>query len=281
MTALLCALLLAAPAAAAEDAPLRLAMSSPLGEEQARKDAVELSAVLSAALHRKVVAEVASPKTLPGLLARGVVDLGWLSAAQYIDATAAVRKGQVVPAAKLVRGGLPFYRSAIFIREKGPVKKLTDLKGKRIAFTSEQSSTGYFLPRQLLLSAGFSEADLRGGKFFGDHAGVCRAVLEDKAEAGATFANDGRGGGLAGCEETLGAEKTRELKVLATSDPIPNDVIALKPQSPPELVAAVRAALVALSGTPEGKEKLSTLFHADAFVPAEDSDFTLLRDLRR
>ena len=271
----------AQPAAGSNEGlvPLRLALPSPLGADQARKDANELSALLSEAMKRKVVAEVASPKVLPMLLAQGVVDIGWLSAAQYVEASAASHGG-VLPAAKLVRGGMPFYRSAIFVKAKGGVKKIGDLKGKRLAFVSEQSSAGFVLARQLLVAAGFKEADLKGEKFFGDHAAVCKAVLEDQADAGATFANDGRGGVLAGCEETVGAQKAKELKVLATSDPIPNDVVALRPESPPELVAAVRAALMGLSNTPEGKKKLDTLFHADAFVPAEDADYALLRDSR-
>src|SRR4051794_3376848 len=103
----------AQPAAGSNEGlvPLRLALPSPLGADQARKDANELSALLSEAMKRKVVAEVASPKVLPMLLAQGVVDIGWLSAAQYVEASSASH-GAVVPAAKLVRGGMPFYRSA-------------------------------------------------------------------------------------------------------------------------------------------------------------------------
>src|SRR5437763_9678265 len=192
---LLCADVTPQPAAGSNEGivPLRLGMPSPLGAEQARKDAAELSTLLSGAMKRKVVAEVASPKVLPTLLAQGVVDLGWLSAAQYVEASAASH-GAVVPAAKLMRGGVPFYRSAIFLKSGSPAKKLTDLKGKHLAFVSEQSSAGFVLARQMLQQAGFTEADLKGEKFYGDHAAVCRAVLGGEADAGATFANDGRGG---------------------------------------------------------------------------------------
>src|SRR5205085_5803438 len=149
--------------------PLRLGMPSPLGAEQARKDAAELSTLLSGAMKRKVVAEVASPKVLPTLLAQGVVDLGWLSAAQYVEASAASH-GAVVPAAKLVRDGVPFYRSAIFVVARSPAKKLGDLKGKRLAWVTEQSSAGFVLARHMLLQAGFTEQDLKGERFLGDHA---------------------------------------------------------------------------------------------------------------
>jgi phosphate/phosphite/phosphonate ABC transporter binding protein len=278
MSSLVCALLFAAPVAApVADPPLRLAIPAPLGQEQARKDAAELSALFTELLQRKVVAEVADARALPQLLASGRADLGWLSAAEYVQASA---KAKVVPVAKLVRAGMPFYRSAIFTRAASAPRLLTALKGKRLAFVSGQSSAGNLLPRQLLQGAGFTEADLKNVKLLPDHGAVCKAVLDGEADAGATFANDGRGGALAGCEQSLGAEKTHELKVLATSDPIPNDVIALRPQAPAELQAALRKALLGLGGTIDGMHRVNALFHADAFVAAEDGDFLLLRQLQ-
>lgn len=266
----------AEPAAApvAPLAPLKVAIPAPLGAEQAKKDAATLQKLLSDALHRPVIAEVQSAKVLPLSLAEGAVDAAWLSASQYLDAARASHN-KVLPAAKLVRSGMPFYRSALFVK-KTTKGTLLDLKGKHIAWVSQESAAGYLLARQLLVSNGFTEHDLRDEKFFGDHAAVCKAVLDGKAELGATFANDGRGGSLAGCSESVG-DATKELKVIATSDPIPNDVFALKPGTPPEVVEQLRAALIGLSSRPEGKQQLTDLFHADAFVAAADDDFALLR----
>jgi len=250
-------------------AALKIAISAPLGSQQAQKDAAELSALFTEALHQPVEASVVGHDDLPLMLAHGQVDLAWLSASQY------VRAAPSVPVAKLLRGGLPFYRSAIFVR-RGTTKKLTDLKGKRLAFVSGQSGAGYLLALQVLLGAGFTEPDLRYRTFLGDHAAVCKAVIEGAADAGATFANDGRGGALAGCVETIGP-RAKELHVLATSDPIPNDVIAARPGTPSELVTTLRTALLSMSKTAPGREKLGAIFHADGFVPAEDADYAGLR----
>src|SRR5260221_14604689 len=220
-------------------AVLRFAISSPLGEEQAHKDAAQVSALLTRVLQQEVTAEVVAHDELPLLLSQGKIDLAWLSSSQYVRASPAV------PVAKLLRGGLPFYRSAIFAR-KGSVKRLGDLKGKRLAFVSGQSGGGYLLALQILAGAGFTEADLRGRKFLGDHAAVCKAVLDGTADAGATFANDRRGGALAGCGQTLAAP-AKGLRVLATSDPIPNDVICARPGVPTELVTNLRTALLSLA----------------------------------
>src|SRR5438874_5163483 len=135
-------------------AALKLAISSPLGAQQAQKDASELSTMFTTLLHQPVETQVVPHEDLPLLLGQGKVDLAWLSASQY------VRAAPAVPVAKLLRGGLPFYRSAVFVRKNG-VKRLTDLKGKRLAFVSEQSGAGYLLALQVLLGAGFTEPDLR------------------------------------------------------------------------------------------------------------------------
>jgi len=255
---------------------LKLALSSPLGAQQAQKDAAELSQLLTQLLHQDVAAQVVQHDDLPVLLAEGKVDLAWCSAGQYVTASSRAR---VEPAAKLIRGGVPFYRSALFTR-RGAVKRLTDLRGKRLAFVGEQSSAGYLLARQILVAAGFKDADFRGAKFLGDHAAVCKAVVAGEADAGATFANDGRGGSLAGCAETLGPEAVKQLHVLATSDPIPNDVVAVRPGAPAELLLVVRSALLGLAQSSDGRKKLDQLFHADAFVLAEDSDYAPLRASR-
>lgn len=248
-------------------AVLKFAISSPLGAQQAARDAAELSKVLTGALRQEVQVSVAAHDDLPQLLADGKVDFAWLSASQYVRASGRAR---VVPVAKLLRGGLPFYRSALFAK-KGAFRKLTDLKGKRLAFVSEGSGAGHLLALRILMGAGFKAEDLKAQKFYGDHAAVCRAVLEGKADAGATFANDGRGGTLAGCEETVGDEATKGLHVLATSEPIPNDLIAARPGAPAELIAEVRGSLLQLRGPG------LAIFHADGFVPADDGDYAVLR----
>jgi ABC-type phosphate/phosphonate transport system substrate-binding protein len=68
-----------------------------------------------------------------------------------------------------------------------------------------------------------------------------------------------------------------ELHVLATSDPIPNDVIAARPGSPAGLVANLRTALLTMSKTAPGRQALDAVFHADGFAPADDADYTPLR----
>ena len=258
-------------------APLRLLVSSPLGQERAKADAARLASLFTEALHRPVHAAVVGNDDLAKDLAAGKGDLGWLSAMQYIEA-ARLSGLKVAPVAKLMRGGLPFYRSVLFALKSSRLSTPKDLKGKKLAFVREDSAAGYLLPRQVLLAAGLTAAELKQhGEFLGDHAAVCKAVAEGKADGGATFSNDRSGGSIAGCVETLGPKATA-LKVISTSDPIPNDVIAVRPGFSVDDFAALRVLLLGLARTPEGKAALSEVFVSDAFVASEDADFTMLRE---
>ncbi|MBS2025781.1 MAG: PhnD/SsuA/transferrin family substrate-binding protein [Deltaproteobacteria bacterium] len=257
--------------------PIKFALSAPLGIERAKEDAQELASMLTKVMGRTVVAEVVASKDIPKLLAAGKIDIGFLSAMEYLDA-ADLSQGRVAPAAKLVRSGLPFYRSVLFTRVdvKG-ISTPKDVRGKRLAFVSETSASGFQLPRLMLMAAGLSDLEIRKqSSFLGDHAAVCKAVLDGRADVGATISNDRAGGAIAGCAET---EPTRvgELRVVALSDPIPNDVFVVRPDLPPQHFQSVRNALVALSNSPEGKKALADIFSADAFVAADDSDFAMLR----
>jgi phosphonate transport system substrate-binding protein len=267
----------AAPAAAALP-PLKLILPSPLGVERARSDAAQLAKLFTSILQREVTAEVAPNEQISALLADGKADLGWLSAAEFLEASR-LSGGKVVPVSKLLRGGLPFYRSALFtLKWHKRLISPASLKGKKLAFVRPDSAAGYLLPRQILLAAGLTEAELKeDGTFYGDHAAVCSAVSSGKADAGATISNDRAGGAIAGCAQTLG-QKTADLKVLAVSDPIPNDVIAVRPGYPADGFAALRAALDGLRNTAEGKRVLDEVFHSDAFVSSDEGDFDLLRE---
>jgi len=266
------------PATAKAATPLKLVLSGPLGAEQAKKDGRAVANALSAALARPVEFEVVPAADLPGILASGKADIGWLTALEYIAAEKA-SNGKIQPVAKALHAGLPFYRSVLFTSKKNKqILTPADLKGKKLAFVSETSAAGYVIPHAALLRAGLTEAEIKAnGTFLGDHAAVCKAVADGTDAAGATLSNDKAGGQIAGCAETLG-KQVSELKVLSISDPIPNDVFALKPDSSSEDFAALRAALIDLDKSADGKKTLAEHLHSEGFIPAEDGDFAPLRE---
>jgi len=258
-------------------AALKLGLSAPFGTDQAQKDGHALAGALTMALGHPVEFEVLPAADLGKALATGKIDIAWLTALEYIEA-AKVSNGKLAPVAKTLRAGLPFYRSVLFTTKANKsLSTPADLKGKKLAFVADTSSAGYLLPHQVLLTAGLTEAEIKAhASFYGDHAAVCRAVLEGKADAGATISNDKAGAAIAGCVETLG-DKAADLKVLSISDPIPNDVFALKPGASTEQFSLLRNALLDMDKTNAGKQILANDLHADGFAAADDGDFDPLR----
>src|SRR5581483_2072706 len=61
----------------------------------------------------------------------------------------------------------------------------------------------------------------------GDHPGVCKAVKDGKADVGATFAQD-PGEGKTAQADGCGAQAA-DYTVIASVGPIPNEVIAARP----------------------------------------------------
>jgi ABC-type phosphate/phosphonate transport system substrate-binding protein len=84
-------------------------------------------------------------------------------------------------------GGMPVYCTDIVVRTDSPMRQITDTFGRRFAYTTEDSQSGYQAPRQFL--APFAHD--RGGALFESMVGplvtprrVVEAVLEGKADAG-------------------------------------------------------------------------------------------------
>ena len=256
---------------------LRLGLSAPFGAERAQADGAAVAAALSQSLGKPVTFSVLPPSELSAKLAAGELDIGWLTAMEYV-AAAKTSNNKVQPVVKALHAGLPFYRSVLFTSKKNKlITTPADLKGKKIALIADSSSAGYVLPRQMLMNAGLTEAQINAQTtFVANHGEVCRAVLEGKADAGATVSNDKAGKLIAGCAETMGKDAV-DLKVLSTSDPIPNDVFALRPDSTPEEFAALRAALIDLDKSNAGQKLLNDSLHADGFTAADDGDYAPLR----
>lgn len=269
-------------ASAAEPARVTLEKQGPLsiglagygGAEAARQDAAALQKLLTSRLGREVVSRVFRDyESLGAALAAGQVDLAWMQPSAFVSAR---RKGAITPVLKAVRQGLPFYRGVIFTKASRNVEGLASLKGGSVAWVSPESSSGYLFPRALLVQSKLDpKALFKAEAFAGDHGEVCRQVVEGRADFGATFADDRPEGSMQvdGCLQSLGAAAAKQLKVVASSAPIPNDAIVVRPAFDAAELAKLSKVMTALSGDPEGQAILKVVFKAEGFVEAAADDF--------
>jgi len=167
----------------------------------------------------------------------------------------------------LNKKGLPFYRSAIIVRNDSPIKEIKELRGKRIAFGSLQSTSGNLYPRYLLWDNGIPLQQLKSFSNLQHHDAVAKAILKGQYDAGAV--------------KDVVAEKYQShgIRVLAWSKPIPAVPLVMKRDSPPELVAAITNALLKLDRTnPRHKEIMKTWDDefSNGFAPAKQSDYNTI-----
>ena len=165
--------------------------------------------------------------------------------------------------------GKPFYRCYFIVPVDSPLRSLSDLKGKKVAFGSKHSTSGNLIPRYMLEQKGVKIKDLGSITNLRNHSTVAREVLKGEYDAGAirdsvadNFLKDG-------------------LRILAASDELPSIPLIVRKDAPRELTAAIRAALLKLDRTNPGHQKLMSSWaneFKNGFVPATAADY---RDLTR
>lgn len=215
---------------------------------------------------------------LAAALAKGQVDIAFLSPLAFVRATDSGAKVQ--PVLRAVRNGRDTYHSVLFARADrawATLKALERARNLRAAWVDASSATGYLFPKAMLVLHGIDPAGLFSGQeFLGSHDAVCRAVAEGRADLGATFVNAPGSQWVDGCRRALG-EAVSQLQVVAQTEEIPNDVLAVRPDFPEEAKGRLLVGATLLPGSEEGKQTLQQAFAAEGFSQIKRDDYEVVR----
>lgn len=150
-------------------------------------------------------------------LKRGIIHIAAFSSGAYGDALDEGIEKDAIYVASTQNDGNNFYRGQIVSRSE--YKTLADLKGKSLAFVEKGSSSGYKFPLAGLLQKGIDPSKYFAKVYYlGSHALVVDAVVNGKADAGATWS---------GYAEKTQAFKDNKISVLLKTAPIPYDAIVV------------------------------------------------------
>lgn len=200
------------------------------------------------------------------------VEVGWVSPLAYLLANQ--KCGADMQLASVNSQGKMSYRSLIIARTASDVRDLADLKGKRFAWVDPGSTSGYLYPRALLADRGLKPEQLFAQQVFaGSHDRVVVAVMNGQVDAGAIFEDARTNKGVTDQFPKV-AEETR---VVATSEDIPNDGVAFRKDLPPDVVARIKDALVAMSATDDGKKLFRDAIGTIGVAPTSDAAYTPVR----
>jgi ABC-type phosphate/phosphonate transport system substrate-binding protein len=181
------------------------------------------------------------------------------------------------------------YYGCIMTRSDSGIDRLEDLNGKSFAFSDETSTSGHIFPRALLQRAGVTLGHVL---FAGGHPNVVQAVRDGKVAGGATFysppsASNLRDGTLVGDArflllKNMATREAREqfveeVRIIALTDPIPNDVCCVRQGFPDAVWTRFEASLQRFLDTADGRAAYYDLVAGVAAAPCVDEDFDEFR----
>jgi phosphonate transport system substrate-binding protein len=154
---------------------------------------------------------------------------------------------------------------------------VADLKGKKFAFGDPLSTSSNLYPRYLMKKNGINpDSDVKG-THISSQTQIAVNVCQGSVDAGAIYDDARKNSGVAtSCPGIM--TKTR---VLATSDPIPGDPQMIRHNMNSAQKKKLKDALLALGTDPAMQKVLKDLYTIDSLVPAQDSDYDVVRDIVR
>lgn len=195
------------------------------------------------------------------------IDVAYLGPKSYVEA--ARRAGAEAIAVEIDgESGLPGYRGTIITKKGSGLKTLEDIKGKKWAFTSSQSTSGTLVPTVMFSKKGINPQEYFSKVLYsGGHEASILSVKAGKIDAASTNNLD----------FNRGLDKHWEkdqFNIIWTSDLIPGAPVAVVKQLPQSLKMALKGAFISYKDD-EGMKKLKN----KGFIAGDDSVYNSVREL--
>jgi phosphonate transport system substrate-binding protein len=267
LTAATLGLPLGAKAQGRDPAKLRVALLPDENATTLIQNAQPLKAYLEATLKKDIELIVTTDySSMIEAMRFGRIEVAYFGPFSYVLAKS--RAPEIEPFAVGVERGSPTYNSVLIATAGGPVKTITDIRGKPFGFGDQASTSSHLAPRAHLLK----KAGLEGDKDYkvvhlGTHDAVARAVQAGQVPAGALSEPILRS--LIE-RKVIDASKIVQLDLSA---PIPNYPMVMQGNLAPPLKQAIRAAFLNV----KDKEVLKS-FRVEAFAPTDDKAYDVLRE---
>ncbi|MBC7741174.1 MAG: PhnD/SsuA/transferrin family substrate-binding protein, partial [Bdellovibrionaceae bacterium] len=160
------------------------------------------------------------------------------------------------------------------------IKKINDLKQKRILFVDEKSTSGYLYPEVYLRKIKLPQSSFKSVEFSGNHAGSVEALENKKADVIAVFADDEKG--TQGAWTRFGKIKSVKYKVLWVSEPIPNDPFVVRQafyDRNPKLTHEIMYHMIEIQNESTPQSLLHEILGHGELMPATQKQYDPVREM--
>jgi phosphonate transport system substrate-binding protein len=168
------------------------------------------------------------------------------------------KQGAAVLIVRRWKSGMAEYRSLIITNRGSKMDRLEDLRGKIIAFEDPGSTSGYFLPKILLLKKGFKLVEKRSpeakvapkeiGYFFASSAANIVDLVFSKRLAAGAISNDDY--------SSIDEKKRAEISILAQTDSFPRHLVSTRKDLDPKIKNRLKEILLTMHQNEEGRKIL-------------------------
>lgn len=187
----------------------------------------------------------------------GRAQLAYLDPAAYCEARG---RAAIEPLVRSVVEGAPTARSVIVARDDSPITRIIDGRGKRLALGAARSSSSSLIPAVMFQEVGVDLRDFRAVDYLEQEDRIALSVLARRHDLG-------------GMSEDVARKYLADgLRIIRTSEPVPQYVVCAAPRLPTELRAAIRTALLSFRA-----QRSQDAAGIGGFAPAEDRDFDVMR----
>lgn len=214
-------------------------------------------------------------------MAEKKVDFAMLSAMTFVFAE---KKAGAKVLMKKVWDG-PFYYATILTRRDQNLTKLSQLKGKRLAYVDEKSASGYLYPEVYFKKNGIdSKSYFKDIVYTGNHPESIKQLREGRVDAAAVFSNDAKGKDTA-WERFPGKDANKKSQTphrLWISEPIPNDPFCVRQEyydANPKISHDLMFALIELAEDQAGGASFKKLLGVTSLMLATSQQYEPVREM--
>lgn len=253
-----------------EEKPLVMGLVPLSNSEKLIEETTPLHNMIAEKVGRKVEGFIATNYIgVVEALGTGTIDFALIPPFAYILANK--KHGSEALLTSLNKNDEPGYYSVIIARNDIGVEKVSDLKGKKIAFVDPSSTSGYIFPAVILMDNGIDiEKDIKY-QFAGGHDKALQLLINGDVDAIGTYEN-----AFQKFAKEFPEIETKT-KIIEKSDLIPGVTLTVSSTVDEETKNKIKSAFISITEDKEGQELLLKLFGLKGFQEADKNNYDNIR----